>query len=95
MRVVMLYRPGPAHDPNQSPAQPGPLADHVSLMHRLADEGRMHLGGPFKNASGGMSVVDVDCLEEAEQIRDADSSVTTGFFTVEIWEWDTTDRRSK
>ncbi len=53
----------------------------------------MHLGGPFKNAPGGMSVVEVESLVEAEQIRDSDPAVTTGFFEVELWEWDTTDRR--
>jgi uncharacterized protein YciI len=93
MKYVMLYRPGPAHDPDATAAAPGPLADHVALMHEVTDSGRMVMGGPFVDGAGGMSVVDVDSREEAEAIARDDPAVDCGFFTVEIRAWDTSDRR--
>lgn len=93
MLYAMIYSPGPAHDPDATAADPGPLADHVALMHRITDSGRMVMGGPFTDGPGGMSVVDVASRAEAEAIAREDPAVRCGFFEVEIRAWDTSDRR--
>ncbi len=93
MLFAMIYRPGPAYDPDLKPAEPGPLADHVKLMHHVMDTGAMVMGGPFTDGAGGMSVVDVRGREEAEAIAEADPAVVRGHFEVEIRAWDTEDRR--
>lgn len=93
MLFAMIYRPGPAYDPDLSPATPGPLRDHVTLMHSVMDDGRMVMGGPFTDGTGGMSVVDVEDRGAAEAIAAADPAVQGGFFEVEIRAWDTADRR--
>jgi len=93
MLYAMIYRPGPAHDPDATAATPGPLADHVTLMHAVTDSGRMVMGGPFTDGPGGMSVVEVASRAEAEAIARDDPAVRCGFFRVEIRGWDTSDRR--
>jgi uncharacterized protein YciI len=56
-------------------------------MSGFADKGRLVMGGPFLDNSGGMAIFDVATLEEARAIAEADPTVKSGLLTVTVKPW--------
>ncbi|MDH5404548.1 MAG: YciI family protein [Candidatus Heimdallarchaeota archaeon] len=63
------------------------LMDHGQYMSVLFNEGKLILGGPFDDNTGGQSVLNVDTLEEAQEILDKDPGVLSGVFNGTIHPW--------
>ncbi|MCY3414442.1 MAG: hypothetical protein INQ03_22535 [Candidatus Heimdallarchaeota archaeon] len=63
------------------------LMAHGNFMAQLHKEGKLVLGGPFDDASGGQSVLEVDSIDEAQAIVDQDPAIINKVFDVVIRPW--------
>ena len=66
--------------------QPG-VMDHVGYMAGFLESGKLFVGGPFLDDSGGMMVLSAESQEAAEEIAKADPSVQQGLLTVTVKPW--------
>jgi len=84
---VLIHSPGPLWDHAKGfRDQPG-VAQHVGYMSAFADKGRLVMGGPFLDNSGGMMIFDVPTLQDAQAIAAADPTVKSGLLTVAVKPW--------
>jgi len=84
---VLIQAPGPAWDHAKGfRDQPG-LEQHVGYMQRYFDTGKIVLGGPFLDDSGGMMIFDLAAIDEAHAIAEADPTVKSGLLTVTVKPW--------
>jgi uncharacterized protein YciI len=84
---VLLHRPGPTWDANLPyPQQPG-VEDHVAYMKTCFEQGRILMGGPFADDSGGMMLLEAGDLQEATNIARADPKVRDGLLVVQVHPW--------
>ena len=84
---VLTHAPGPLWDHAKAfRDQPG-IGAHVGYMGGQADQGRIVMGGPFLDNSGGMMILDVPTIEDAHTIANADPTVTSGLLTVTVKPW--------
>jgi uncharacterized protein YciI len=84
---VLTHAPGPAWDHAKGfRDQPG-LAQHLGYMQRYFDAGKIVLGGPFLDDSGGMMIFDLGAIDEAREIAAADPTVKAGLLTVTVKPW--------
>ncbi|MBK8347625.1 MAG: hypothetical protein IPL08_08330 [Saprospiraceae bacterium] len=63
---------------------------HMENIKRLADEGKLHVAGPFgKNdlSYRGMFILNVKTIDEAKVLCDSDPAIKAGIFTVELIPW--------
>jgi uncharacterized protein YciI len=90
--VVLQHRRGPAADPDQPLiAQPG-FAEHRAFLSRLEAQGHVLAAGPFPETDGeGMTVLrlppDIGLEEATRLATEDDTSVASGFLTVEVRPW--------
>ena len=63
------------------------LMAHGQYMSELLVKGKLVLGGPFDDGTGGQSVLAVDSMEEAEQIVEHDPAIIENVFEVRIKPW--------
>jgi uncharacterized protein YciI len=84
---VLTHAPGPSWDHAKGfREQPGVEA-HLGYMSGYADKGRIVMGGPFLDNSGGMMIFDVATLDGARAIAEADPTVKSGLLTVTVKPW--------
>jgi uncharacterized protein YciI len=84
---VLAHTPGPAWDHAKGFFdQPG-LKAHLGYMQGVFAQGKIVLGGPFLDDSGGMMILDVATLEEARAVATADPTVKSGLLTVAVKPW--------
>ena len=84
---VLFHTPGPIWAEGVGfREQPG-IGEHVSYMFSFVESGKLVIGGPFLDDSGGMMVLRAEGMEEAEQIANADPSVQKGLLKVHVKEW--------
>jgi uncharacterized protein YciI len=84
---VLMHTPGPAWNRSKGfKDQPG-IEKHVAYMQGFSAQGKILLGGPFLDDSGGMMIADVPTLEEARAIADGDPTVKSGLLVVTIKPW--------
>lgn len=84
---VLTHSPGPLWDHAKGfREQPG-VAAHLGYMSGYADKGRIVMGGPFLDNSGGMMIFDVATLDDARAIAEADPTVKSGLLTVTVKPW--------
>ncbi len=85
-RFVILYAPGESWVKGKSIYEQ-PLMDHAKYMQKLMDEGKLLLGGPFTDSSGGEAVVECADAKEAQAILEADPAVTAKVMSAAAHEW--------
>jgi uncharacterized protein YciI len=56
-------------------------------MSGVEAKGRLLIGGPFLDDSGGMMVLKVGSMDEAEAIAGADPAVKAGLLQVKVRPW--------
>jgi uncharacterized protein YciI len=85
--VVVRFAPGPAWVAGK-PAheQPG-IGAHVENMKAWAKEGRLRIGGPFLDSTGGMALLDKTSVDEAKALAAADPGVVSGLLVAEVHPW--------
>jgi uncharacterized protein len=60
---------------------------HREYVARLESEGKLVAGGPFKDGKGALFIYNVDSLDEAEQIVEADPYSQGAFANCELKDW--------
>jgi uncharacterized protein YciI len=87
MLFVLFHTPGPNWvDSLEFRRQPG-IMDHVDYMATFMADGRLVMGGPFLDNSGGMMVLKVTSMQEAETIAMNDPTVRSGLLKVNVKPW--------
>ena len=88
IRYVILHKPGPAWLPNVDfRKQPG-VQDHIKHYLKLLEDGKLALGGPFLDNSGGMMIPLAGMsLEEIKAFAEIDPAVKSGLLAFEIKPW--------
>jgi len=88
IRYVVFHKPGPSWQQGVDfRKQPG-VQDHIKHYMRLYQDGKLALGGPFLDNTGGMMIpVDGISLDEIKAFAEADPAVKSGLLLVEIKPW--------
>lgn len=86
---VLQYARGPAWDPTRPLLEQPLLEPHVEYMAGLMAKGVLLYGGPYTDDTGGMAVVRVATLEEAQAIAADDPAVQNGLFVYALKAWRT------
>jgi uncharacterized protein YciI len=87
MRYVALIGHGPAWIAGKRVWEQGrPIEEHLDTMRDRYDEGRLLLGGPFKDSAGGIAVLDVEDESAAVALMEADPGVRAGVLVYELHE---------
>src|SRR5688500_6713262 len=62
---------------------------HMDNIHRMADEGKLILAGPFmdKGELRGIYIFNVTTLEEAQKLTETDPAVKAGRLIMELHPW--------
>ncbi|GAE34281.1 YciI family protein [Halalkalibacter akibai] len=60
---------------------------HLEYLEGLEKEGKIFAKGPFLDGAGGMVIYEVDSLEEARKLAEADPYVVKGVRKLELHEW--------
>jgi len=84
---VLSHGPGPNWDRTKSFRQQAGIDQHLAYMRDFFDRGKLVLGGPFLDNSGGMMIFDVDSGEEAQHIAEDDPTVRGGLLAVTVKPW--------
>lgn len=88
---AVIYSPGESWTKNAD----GTFADvweqdlraHGQYMTSLHSQGLMKLGGPMSGNSGGMAILKVASMEEAQRLIAVDPGVTSKLLKPDIKEW--------
>jgi uncharacterized protein YciI len=64
-------------------------AAHIKNIERLADEGKIHIAGPFLDDSDlrGIFIIDAASIEEARELVETDPAIKIGRLSYEIKPW--------
>ena len=86
--VMALLKAGPNQNQSESEAielQRG----HMDNIHRLAEEGKLILAGPFLGGGElrGIYVFDVTTIEEARELTETDPAIQAGRLKMELIPW--------
>ena len=62
---------------------------HMAHLNKMANDGKMHLAGPFMEDGDirGICVYDVATKEEAEQLANEDPAIKFGRLVAEVHKW--------
>ena len=89
IRYVVFHRPGPAWQAGKTLFdQPG-VRDHVAHYRQWLDAGKLHLGGPHLDATGGGMMVPAAGVAEDDvrQFAAEDPAVKNGTLVFEVRAW--------
>ena len=84
---VVIYRPGSGWLLGKT-IQDQPTAEHTAYMKQLQQAGRLALGGPFKDSTGAIAIIEFENLEAATKAVMTDPAVKTHLFSAEVHPWD-------
>jgi uncharacterized protein YciI len=86
---VVIHRPGPAWLPGVPLFEQPGLQDHINHYRRWHEDGRLTLGGPFLDASGGGMMITEPgpTLDEVHDFAAADPAVASGLLGYEVRPW--------
>ena len=68
-----------------------PLREHFGYVLGLHRQGKVLLAGPWGDAPGGLVLLQVESLEEAERIFAADPAIQAGVMSATLREWKPVD----
>ena len=84
---VLFHSPGPRWDHAKEFAEQAGIQEHVAFLRGLFENGKLRMGGPFLDNSGGMAILEVASLDEARRIGESDSTVKNGLLKVTPKPW--------
>ena len=87
MYAVVFYTAGPKWKKGR-PAREQELADHDRYQQTLVQSGKLKMGGPFASIAGGMAVLEVASMEEAQKLAAEDPAVTSQVMRSLVQEWE-------
>jgi uncharacterized protein YciI len=83
---AVIYRPGPSWKTGQ-PMSKQKLGDHLEYYRRALAEGRVFAGGGLIAINGGLAILKMSNLEEAQAFLPADPAILNGTFAGEVHAW--------
>jgi uncharacterized protein YciI len=84
---VLLHSPGPHWNKAKSfREQPG-IQAHIAYMGGFDKAGKLVIGGPFLDNTGGLMVLEAASLDEAKAEAMADPTVKSGLLKVTVHPW--------
>ena len=86
MTFALLYSPGPRWLPN-TPLSGQLLDDNAEYLTGLNKVGRVLMGGPFADGTGGLVVAEADRLEDALAMVAEDPGVQSGVLVANVLQW--------
>jgi len=84
--IAVLYEPGPNWLPGR-PLSQQPLREHVDYLLALHETGQLEMGGPYADGSGGLVILSVADVAEAERLVADDPAVVSGILQATIRAW--------
>jgi uncharacterized protein YciI len=86
---VLHHVPGPAVPDGESVFDQPAMGEHVAFLQRRIAAGELVAAGPLpNNPNEGMTVLDVDTLEDAERLATQDdAAVVAGVLQVTVRPW--------
>jgi adhesin HecA-like repeat protein len=88
VNFVVFHKPGPAWVAGVDFRQQPGVQAHVAHYAKLYEEGRLELGGPFLDNSGGMMVAaQGETLESITKFAEEDPAVRSGLLVFEVKPW--------
>ena len=86
--VMAFLKSGPNRNQDAAEAQALQKA-HMDNIHRLANEGKLVLAGPFmdKGELRGIYIFDVTTIEEAQKLTETDPAIKAGRLVMELHPW--------
>jgi uncharacterized protein YciI len=89
-RFAIVYSPGPNWVAGK-PFSEQPLMEHGNYMHQLYLRGKLLMGGPFTDNSGGLVAFEAADQNEAQRILENDPALKAGIFTAKLHPWFSVD----
>lgn len=88
IRYIIIHKPGPKWKLDTDIMdQPG-IGDHVAHWGKLNRQGKLAMGGPFLDGSGGLMIPAAGMTKkEIEQFAQQDPAVKSGLLTFEVKPW--------
>jgi uncharacterized protein YciI len=83
---VLNYSPGPTWKTGAE-VWDQDLKSHAMYMAQLLNDGKLKLGGPFTDSTGGMAVICVKDSIEAEDVLNHDPAIQSQIMVGTIKEW--------
>lgn len=89
IRFVVIHTPGPAWQAGVPLFEQRGIAQHIEHFRTLLESGKLEMGGPFLDASGGGMMIPTEGLSQLEitEFANADPAVVAGLLRVEIRQW--------
>lgn len=82
-----VVKPGPAWLEAQAAARRPDMSRHLAYTAQLRSEGKLVIGGPFGDGTGGLLVYRAASLEDARSFLENDPAVIEKFFDAELHPW--------
>ncbi|MBN2208033.1 MAG: hypothetical protein JW759_01880 [Candidatus Coatesbacteria bacterium] len=92
MHVAVIYSKGPTWSDEDPKGQL--ISRHIAHQRRNFEAGKLVMGGPFIGEHGGMAILEVDSMDEAQQLVQSDPAVSGGFYVVALHPWRVVQKRS-
>ncbi len=83
---VAYYEPGPKWLKGK-PLKDQPLKTHADYLLGLDNRGKLLMGGPFADGSGGLVVFAAEDMEEVEKMLSSDPAIASGTLVASVKEW--------
>ncbi len=83
---VVNYEPGPKWLQGK-PLKDQPLKPHADYVLGLHNRGKLLMGGPFADGSGGLVVFAAEDMEEVEKMLSSDPAIAGGTLMASVKEW--------
>ena len=83
MHFVVIHSNGPAQT-NDEAGNEQVISDHIKYQQELHEAGKLVMGGPFTDGTGGMAIFEVDSEEEARKIIENDPAVISKHYSIEL-----------
>lgn len=86
--VMAFLKSGPNREPDSAKAMELQMA-HLENIQRMAEAGKLVLAGPFFGGGEirGIYIFNVESLEEAQELTNADPAIQAGSLVMELKEW--------
>ncbi|NNE82906.1 MAG: hypothetical protein HKN28_02945 [Alphaproteobacteria bacterium] len=84
--VAVLYEKGANWLPGRTLSEQ-PLQQHVDYLLALHETGQLKMGGPFADGSGGLVILSVGNIAEAERLVAEDPAIINRILMATIQAW--------
>ena len=80
------YEPGPKWLKGK-PLNDQPLKSHVDYLVSLHEQGKLSMGGPLADGSGGLVIFTAENQEEVEALLSSDPAIVDGILAATVKKW--------